>query len=421
VPVTTMRSIIHPSLRRHLRDPRPVVASGIVLCIVAWSAHAADSASDDAESMDRAAVTAAEKERLSFAVVECFGRALEATGSNVDSVALLKERDALPADQRDSPRSLLGALAQGHGLAIREFRQMTLPEARRAPTPVFLLVKGTSGDSHAALPVLFDGMAGDRVRLFTGLGHGVSLSVGELASVWDGQAIALASDPALLAQITYREQVLHRAYMVLLPAGGLAGVIGLLGRFGSRLARPRSRRVKAWGFQAMVVLPCVVAAVVGVHTLLFGDSLGIAYAGRRISAQAFVDLYDAGMTVSREQVRDIDEQQVKQLLATDALLVDARGPAAYNEKRIKGSVGLPNFASSGVRLALAGIPKDKPLVVYCLFRACGKGRAAYHAIRKCGFTNVYHFPEGWSRLQHFKEFEFESGVERGTEQPEEGG
>jgi rhodanese-related sulfurtransferase len=77
------------------------------------------------------------------------------------------------------------------------------------------------------------------------------------------------------------------------------------------------------------------------------------------------------------------------------LFVDARDRSEYAAGRIPGAVNVPAEALiTGLDEALAGIPKDKPVLVYCSDVTCSKARDLAEGMRQAGFTAVAVMPEG---------------------------
>ena len=90
--------------------------------------------------------------------------------------------------------------------------------------------------------------------------------------------------------------------------------------------------------------------------------------------------------------------EVKPLLAKgEIVLVDARDTLAYEEGHIPGAVSLP-MGSIGDKIAafMAGVPKDKPIVIYCASIRC---RLAHEEALllggQFGYTEVREMPCGY--------------------------
>ena len=74
---------------------------------------------------------------------------------------------------------------------------------------------------------------------------------------------------------------------------------------------------------------------------------------------------------------------VKQKLESGAIIVDVRTPEEFRDGAYPGAKNIP-LAELGSRLG--EIPKDKPVVVYCLSGA--RSSSAARAMKQAGFADV---------------------------------
>ena len=113
----------------------------------------------------------------------------------------------------------------------------------------------------------------------------------------------------------------------------------------------------------------------------------------------------AHLEQQREQRREVEFQGVKTLnlpqtyeifQGGQALFVDARDADEYAELHITGAVNLPPdlLARQGNR-ALAGIPRDRRIVVYCGLANCNKGLEVAEKLQSLKFTKVSAFMDGF--------------------------
>ncbi len=68
------------------------------------------------------------------------------------------------------------------------------------------------------------------------------------------------------------------------------------------------------------------------------------------------------------------------------VIIDVREPFEYKMGHVAGSINLPPSALMAGAPALAEVPKDVELVVYC--RSGARSNASMHYLRQLGFTNV---------------------------------
>ena len=79
-----------------------------------------------------------------------------------------------------------------------------------------------------------------------------------------------------------------------------------------------------------------------------------------------------------------------------ALFVDARTPDEYAELHIPGAVNLPEETlKKGLVQAVAGVPQDRPLVVYCGQVSCDAALKVAEGLQSRGFTQVTAFLGGF--------------------------
>jgi rhodanese-related sulfurtransferase len=79
-----------------------------------------------------------------------------------------------------------------------------------------------------------------------------------------------------------------------------------------------------------------------------------------------------------------------------ALFVDARPPEEYAELHIPGAVNLPeDKLKADLAQAVSGVPKERPLVVYCSQVSCNAALKVAEALQSQGFTRVSAFMGGF--------------------------
>jgi len=75
--------------------------------------------------------------------------------------------------------------------------------------------------------------------------------------------------------------------------------------------------------------------------------------------------------------------------------VDAREPDEFAMGHIPGAVNIPAEAlATGLDDAVAGLAKDKPLIIYCGGLSCPKSKELAEGLKMSGYTNVTVLPEG---------------------------
>lgn len=75
----------------------------------------------------------------------------------------------------------------------------------------------------------------------------------------------------------------------------------------------------------------------------------------------------------------------------DLLLINVLNEENYTDCHIPGSV---NITHDHLVENLAGLDKDKEVVLYCAHSNCSKSRQAYELLADLGFTNLYDYAGG---------------------------
>ena len=120
-----------------------------------------------------------------------------------------------------------------------------------------------------------------------------------------------------------------------------------------------------------------------------------------VFAQTNTD-YEALITVTEtpeymvEGAKRIDHLEAHELYQKGAVFIDLRSTWRYDQAHIRGAVGLElNSQFSKERLSeLAG--KNQKIVFYCNHSACDRSAIASAKALTWGYTDVYHFADGWS-------------------------
>ncbi len=70
----------------------------------------------------------------------------------------------------------------------------------------------------------------------------------------------------------------------------------------------------------------------------------------------------------------------------DRLIIDVREPEEFARDHVEGAINIPPNDIMAGASALADVPKDTELVLYCLSGA--RSNASMHYLRQLGFTNL---------------------------------
>ena len=70
----------------------------------------------------------------------------------------------------------------------------------------------------------------------------------------------------------------------------------------------------------------------------------------------------------------------------EAVFIDVREPFEYEAGHVEGAINLPPAAMMAGAQAISHLPKDTPLVLYCI--SGSRSNASMHILRQLGFTNL---------------------------------
>ena len=115
---------------------------------------------------------------------------------------------------------------------------------------------------------------------------------------------------------------------------------------------------------------------------------------------AFIVLLLSACTVNKNEssetavgVKSLDPQEFKTTLAatTDAVLVDVRTPAEFNEGKLAGAINV-DYKDQEFTKNIGTLERDKPYFVYCL--SGKRSNDAAQQMKALGFTTVYVLEDG---------------------------
>ena len=154
------------------------------------------------------------------------------------------------------------------------------------------------------------------------------------------------------------------------------------------------------GYETMTIVRLAAEAAV---LFLVAASFGIAW-----NRQLIVDTWSGRATQTVEQ-RPAGEAlplpagllQVKEMFdRNEATFVDARDTETFAAGRIKGAVAVPvGDAKAAVARLKAGVPADRPLVVYCNGYGCHDSMTIGKQLLQAGYRSVFVFEGGYPEWQ----------------------
>jgi rhodanese-related sulfurtransferase len=118
-------------------------------------------------------------------------------------------------------------------------------------------------------------------------------------------------------------------------------------------------------------------------------------------SQQFVDT--TGLVVETEigdfvveGVERIEVDRAHELFLQDAVFVDLRNVWRYDISHIPGAIGLELKTQFSEEALAEHVAKDQAVVFYCNHSACPRSAIASAHALTWGYTDVYHFADGWS-------------------------
>ncbi|MEM1330093.1 MAG: rhodanese-like domain-containing protein [Planctomycetota bacterium] len=301
--------------------------------------------------------------------------------------------------------------AQNVGATAEPIAGWTLTDLERIVSPTIVLLKKNPGAPEADHSVLLLGFDDDGGRVHVGRSEPVVIPHADWTELWlgDGVMLAPAGEPPPDADL--RPKRVARLHLTMIAAAGAALTIGLARviRWNSGEA-PRRRSATRLVGETCLLLGLTGAASALSYTVGWATAADRSVLSARRSGEVSVNLA-ADEPVRRAEFTDVDDHQLRLLLTQQPtpVFIDARDLQAFNARRVEGSIGLFSFDLSSTRLATSGVPRDVPLIVYCYYEDCPRGRLACGALNRVGFTNLYHYPPGWEGLRSFAGIGYEFG------------
>jgi rhodanese-related sulfurtransferase len=154
------------------------------------------------------------------------------------------------------------------------------------------------------------------------------------------------------------------------------------------LTHPRSRGrfdEFLWQFMLLGVIAIIVALLV--NTI---RTDGLPWIGNYSEQTLLVSPSGRQLAIPLSEAFRLHEQK-------NALFIDARNPAEYQEGHIQGAINVPlSQAEDRLLPALEGIPDSAIVITYCDGDHCNLSKELAIMIESFGFTNVKVLVNGWS-------------------------
>ena len=142
----------------------------------------------------------------------------------------------------------------------------------------------------------------------------------------------------------------------------------------------------------------ITAAVMAFLVLIIGTTPGVTQ--DEVDHTSLITEIRPFETGSSEFVVDgavrIDVERAHELYESGAVFVDVRSTWRYDLAHIRGAVGLELHSQFTKENLAKYVEKNQLVVFYCNHSACDRSAHASAKALMWGYTDVYHFSNGWS-------------------------
>ena len=276
----------------------------------------------------------------------------------------------------------LQRLLEAQGLKAYPVERLSLESLANSTSPVILHVKSSIVSPAMNHYVLYVGAKDGQYCIYNPPRKPEYISGAQLLQHWYGTGIVVSRTSGSLSGLSWPPRI--RALLVMATAAlGLAGLAGV-----------RLRLVKGKSFRLSLAID---VALIGALTCILGLSYGTLTSEgllRDSSAtlptrHAFVGAFLPKLTATG----------VKRLQkgAEPGLIVDARRRPDYLAGHIEGAINIePDSPPDTYARKLAGVSRDRPIVVYCQSAGCPFAMGAARALLDQGYQNIRYFKGGWN-------------------------
>ena len=295
-------------------------------------------------------------------------------------------KPAYVGSPRGSSLSELKRAILDHGLFAGPAAKMTARVLRDTPYPLILHVKSALIAKEYDHYILFLGCSRGKARIFDPPAPPATVPFAELVPLWDGYGMVVSAVP-IQADLMFGRQ-LQRLLSV-----GLAVGIAIIAMHILRLSL--ARRLSSLRAPRKIAFTALQAGMLGVAAVVCGVCVHFLD-----DDQGFLANAPATKGVQTAYARDFIPRlhigQVRRLLGTDTLFIDARLKADYEQGHLSGAINLPvDVNDAQMRKRTSAWPVDSRIVVYCESPACGYSEDIAMRLINLDFQNVSIFRGGW--------------------------
>ncbi len=330
-------------------------------------------------------------------------------GKPAELVKLLLSRHLQP--QGDTSIAGLAAIAREHGLQSKVFSELPLSQLWQA-TPCILHIRGSRYSARPDHYIVCLSIQGNDALIFNPPATEKTVPLESLAARWKGQALLLSASGTNLDVFEQRAPASHTSdrFSMALLAAAITGIVALRVlriRFFKRNAYATSGKLRRIACQITGLVLGAVVLGYGSRSLLSQEwalpkvtheplAPTISSSAEDSDPLDFLPRASLDSTPAGTFI-EVDFEEALSLHSTGALFVDARDSGEFGEAHIKGALHCPASDVIHARLYMAGIPRNRKIVVYCSDAHCGKAHEVARALVQYGYTQVAHYRDGWSK------------------------
>jgi rhodanese-related sulfurtransferase len=319
--------------------------------------------------------------------VNCLYAAMRMYDRNIDYARLV--RPEYIGTRHGSSLAELVKAATDNGLYAVPVSRLTFRDLRRASHPVIIHTKSELTSTEYDHFVLVLGEYDGSFLILDPPEGPMFLTAAELAPLWDGRGLILSQETIVLLDVLGGTWFVLGATLVLVAIA--TALLRYLQRRWLRWGNNSSRMVRVGLSGVQLISICVVAVITGAAFHFRSDSSFLAHPDglaviERIHAVKFLV--------------HIDVQTTEAAVEGDVIIVDARPDADYQAGHVTGAISVPPDSTRVHRTtALAGVPKDARIIVYCQNSVCQYDEKVARSLLNDGFTNIEIFSGGWDEWQ----------------------
>ncbi len=314
----------------------------------------------------------------------CLYSLLKLSGRETDYRSLVKPEYF--GSREGSSLADLDRAATDHGLHSYIAARLTTRTLRACPCPALLHVRPAGEGREYNHYELFLGTVDGKAELFNPPEKPRLATFEELAARWDGAALFVSDQPVDIGPVLAVDR--HRLLLY-----GMGGVVMLLALHAGRRRWLTSvgKMSRRWS----IGLTLGQAVVLGIVALLCGTLYHVLNSEALLAnAMATASLQKAylGTFIPR-----IGHSEVRRVLGTDIVVIDARLARDYQAAHLDGAISLPVDANEALwKRTAETIPKGKPIMVYCQSDRCKFAERVSVRLTKDGFSGISIYRGGWS-------------------------